>query len=120
MNFIATTWETIKRPFNMLGGGGSATEDQARISRKGFKQSGVAAGEAFKRGLDSHGAAGGRVLSVALQRAVTIFSTPIPVTFQFCRRRESATLFAGGGMVRGPGTATSDSILALAFQSGIS
>ena len=32
--FIATTWETIKRPFQSLSGGGSATEDQANFSRR--------------------------------------------------------------------------------------
>ncbi len=110
--FITTTWETIKRPFQSLGGGGgSAAEDQAQLVAS-FQQAGVASAEAFRQGLDSGASQSEGFFQSIYQRAVSIFSTPIPISFNNAGGGNLPPLFASGGMVRGPGSGTSDSILA--------
>ncbi len=110
--FINTTVETIKRPFqSLLGGGGSATADQAQLVES-FRQTGLASAEAFSRGLEGGAAQSEGFFQSLYQRAVSIFSTPIPISFNNAGGGNLPPVFASGGMVRGAGSATSDSILA--------
>ncbi len=78
---------------------------------------GEAAGQSFVAGMNTKLPETESLFQQMYNRAVQIFSTPIPVTFTgttlggFGGQLEGAP-FAHGGMVRGPGSGTSDSILA--------
>lgn len=111
--FITTTWETIKRPFQFLSGGGqSATEDQTQLVQS-FREAGGQSAAAF---VDGFAPVTPQILSIfqsLRESIVALFSTPIPVNLQAQSGFFGTPFgFAGGGMIRGPGTTTSDSIMA--------
>ncbi len=77
-----------------------------------FKETGTQSGDRFVDGLEP---VSGKITSLAqswYQAITSVFSTPIPVTFDNRSPLQSTAPFASGGMVRGPGSGTSDSILA--------
>ncbi len=126
------------RPVKTLGD--RATEELARIERaatdavnslqtglvvppdaatkmvESLGATGEAAGQAFQTGVNSQVPQTESVFQQLFERVKQIFSTPIPVTFQPSGGGglpgDFSAGFATGGMVRGPGSGTSDSILA--------
>ncbi len=91
----------------------SAGENLAPLVES-FRQTGTQSAERFVEGFDPISE---KITSLAqswYQAVISAFSTPVPVTFQpqGGSFEGGGAPFARGGMVRGGGTATSDSILA--------
>ncbi len=90
----------------------SAGEDLAPIVEK-FRETGTQSGDRFVEGLSP---ISGQIQSLAQswwQAIQSVFNSPIQVQFQSNSFLSGQpTSLAGGGMVRGPGSTTSDSILA--------
>ena len=98
------SWDSECR-YCVFGGGGLTIVES-------FRQTGVQSGTNFVDGLTPIAPQVTSFFQGLYQQIVSIFSTPIPVTFDSRSPLQSTAPFAAGGLVRGPGTGTSDSILA--------
>jgi hypothetical protein len=88
------------------------TEEVSQAATEAGNQAGTNLGEGLKTGAETKVP---EVLTItgALYEAIKAqFSTPIPINFDTRNPLQSTAPFASGGMVRGPGSGTSDSILA--------
>ncbi len=79
-----------------------------------FAQTGTQSGENFNTGFQASIPQTLTLFQALYQQITALFAQPIPVKLQgeFSNPLQSTAPFASGGMVRGPGSTTSDSILA--------